>query len=138
MLQVSYIRDNREQVLERLAVKNFKQPELVDEIIRLDDSRKQTQNRLDSTSAEANAAAKRIGELMRTGQKSEADQLKSQTGTWKEDIKQLNEQLNNIEQELQQKIVVLPNLPHNSVPKGVSAEDNETVLENGNWPPNTI
>jgi seryl-tRNA synthetase len=134
MLQVSYIRDNREQVLERLAVKNFKQPELVDEIIRLDDSRKQTQNRLDSTSAEANAAAKRIGELMRTGQKAEADQLKSQTGNWKEDIKQLNEQLNNIEQELQQKIVVLPNLPHNSVPKGVSAEDNETVLENGEKP----
>ena len=124
MLQVSYIRDNREQVLERLAVKNFKQPELVDEIIQLDDSRKQTQNRLDSTSAEANAAAKRIGELMRTGQKAEAEELKSQTGTWKEDIKQLNEQLNSIEQELQQKIVVLPNLPHSSVPKGVSAEDN--------------
>jgi len=134
MLQVSYIRDNREQVLERLAVKNFKQPELVDEIIQLDDSRKQTQNRLDSTSAEANAAAKRIGELMRTGQKAEAEELKSQTGTWKEDIKQLNEQLNSIEQELQQKIVVLPNLPHSSVPKGVSAEDNETVLENGEKP----
>ena len=134
MLQVSYIRDNREQVLERLAVKNFKQPELVDEIIQLDDSRKQTQNRLDSTSAEANAAAKRIGELMRTGQKAEAEELKSQTGTWKEDIKQLNEQLNSIEQELLQKIVVLPNLPHSSVPKGVSAEDNETVLENGEKP----
>jgi seryl-tRNA synthetase len=69
MLQVSYIRDNREQVLERLAVKNFKQPELVDEIIKLDDSRKQTQNRLDGTSAEANAAAKRIGYLERGHQK---------------------------------------------------------------------
>ncbi|MFD1256823.1 serine--tRNA ligase [Mucilaginibacter terrae] len=134
MLQVSYIRDNREQVLERLAVKNFKQPELIDVIIQLDDSRKQTQNRLDSTLAEANAAAKRVGELMRTGQKAEAEQLKSQTGTWKEDIKQLNEQLNSIELELQQKIVVLPNLPHSSVPKGVSAEDNETVLENGEKP----
>jgi seryl-tRNA synthetase len=134
MLQVSYIRDNKEQVLERLAVKNFKQPELVDELIALDDSRRQTQNRLDSTSAEANAAAKRIGELMRTGQKAEAEQLKSQTGTWKEEVKQLNEQLNAIEQELQQKIVLLPNLPHNSVPKGVSAEDNEVVLENGEKP----
>jgi seryl-tRNA synthetase len=134
MLQVSYIRDNREQVLERLAVKNFKQPELVDEIIKLDDSRKQTQNRLDGTSAEANAAAKRIGELMRTGQKAEAEQLKSQTGTWKEDIKKLGEELANIEQELQQKILVLPNLPHSSVPKGVSAEDNEIVLENGEKP----
>jgi len=134
MLQVSYIRDNREQVLERLAVKNFKQPELVDEIINLDDNRKQTQNRLDSISAEANAAAKRIGELMRTGQKAEADQLKSQTGTWKEDIKKLGEELANIEQELQKKILVLPNLPHSSVPKGVSAEDNEVVLENGEKP----
>jgi seryl-tRNA synthetase len=134
MLQVSYIRDNREQVLERLAVKNFKQPELVDEIIKLDDSRKQTQNRLDGTLAEANAAAKRIGELMRTGQKAEAEQLKSQTGTWKEDIKKLGEELANIEQELQQKILVLPNLPHSSVPKGVSAEDNEIVLENGEKP----
>jgi seryl-tRNA synthetase len=134
MLQVSYIRDNKEQVLERLAVKNFKQPELVDELIALDDSRRQTQNRLDSTSAEANAAAKRIGELMRTGQKAEAEQLKSQTGTWKEEVKQLNEQLNAIEQELLQKIVLLPNLPHSSVPKGISAEDNEVVLQNGEKP----
>jgi len=134
MLQVSYIRDNREQVLERLAVKNFKQAELVDEIIKLDDQRKQMQNRLDGVSAEANAAAKRIGELMRTGQKDEANQLKSQTGTWKEDIKKLGEELTNIEQELQQKILVLPNLPHSSVPKGVSAEDNEVVLENGEKP----
>lgn len=134
MLQVSYIRDNKEQVLERLAVKNFKQTELVDELIALDDNRRQTQNRLDSTSAEANAAAKRIGEMMRTGQKAEAEQLKSQTGTWKEEIKQLSEQLNSIEQELQQKIVLLPNLPHSSVPKGVSAEDNEVVLENGEKP----
>lgn len=134
MLQVSYIRDNKEQVLERLAVKNFKQTELIDELIILDDNRRQAQNRLDSTSAEANAAAKRIGEMMRTGQKAEAEQLKSQTGTWKEEIKQLSEQLNVIEQELQQKIVLLPNLPHSSVPKGVSAEDNEVVLENGEKP----
>jgi len=134
MLQVSYIRSNREQVLERLAVKNFKQPELVDELIALDDNRRRSQNRLDSTSAEANTASKRIGELMRTGQKAEAEQLRSQTGTWKEDIKQLNEELTAIEQELQQKIVLLPNLPHTSVPEGVSAEDNETVLENGDQP----
>lgn len=134
MLQVSYIRDNKEQVLARLAVKNFKQPELVDEILALDDNRKQTQNRLDSTSAEANAAAKRIGELMRTGQKEEAEKVKSQTGTWKEDIKKFGEELTNIEQELLQKIVLLPNLPHASVPKGVSAEDNEVVLENGDKP----
>jgi len=57
MLQVSYIRDNREQVLERLAVKNFKQTELVDEILQLDDKRRQTQTSMDNISAEANAAS---------------------------------------------------------------------------------
>ena len=134
MLQVSYIRDNREQVLERLAVKNFKQPELVSEVIELDDKRRSTQTTLDNTSAEANAAAKQIGELMRTGKKEDAEALKVKTSVWKEEIKRLNEQLNAIEEELQQKLVLLPNLPHSSVPKGLTPEENEVVLENGAKP----
>ncbi|WP_295673455.1 serine--tRNA ligase [uncultured Mucilaginibacter sp.] len=134
MLQVNYIRDNREQVLERLAVKNFKQPALVDEIIQLDDKRRQTQTSLDNVSAEANVAAKQIGELMRAGKKDEAEVLKSKTGTWKEDIKALGEQLSTIEEELYQKQVLLPNLPHSSVPKGLTPEENEVVLESGAMP----
>jgi len=134
MLQVSYIRENRENVLERLAVKNFKQPELIDEIIQLDEKRRQTQNQLDNTLAQSNSAAKQIGELMRNGKKEEAEAIKAKTGAWKEEAKQLGEQLNKAEEELQQKLVQLPNLPHNSVPKGVSAEDNEVVLENGAKP----
>jgi seryl-tRNA synthetase len=134
MLQVSYIRDNREQVLERLAVKNFKQPELVDAIIQLDEKRRQTQNRMDSVSAEANAAAKQIGELMRTGKKDEAEAVKANTGKWKEEIKTLGEELSATETELQNKLVVLPNLPHSSVPKGLTPEENEVVLENGDKP----
>ncbi len=134
MLQVNYIRDNREQVLERLAVKNFKQPLLVDEIIQLDDKRRQTQTSLDNISAEANAAAKQVGELMRAGNKADAEVLKSKTGTWKEDIKRLGEQLAAIEEELYQKLVLLPNLPHNSVPKGTTPEENEVVFENGAKP----
>ncbi|MEO6976885.1 MAG: serine--tRNA ligase, partial [Mucilaginibacter sp.] len=134
MLQVSYIRDNREQVLERLAVKNFKQAELVDEVIALDNERRSTQTTLDNTSAEANAAAKQIGELMRTGKRDEAEGLKAKTGTWKEDIKKLGEQLAGIEEDLYQKLVLLPNLPHSSVPKGLTPEENEVVLENGAKP----
>jgi seryl-tRNA synthetase len=134
MLQVSYIRDNREQVLERLAVKNFKQTGLVDEVIKLDDNRRQTQNRLDNVSAEANAAAKQIGELMRTGKKEEAEAVKAKSGSWKEEIKQLGDQLAQIEAELLQKIVLLPNLPHSSVPRGITPEENEVVLENGEKP----
>lgn len=134
MLQVSYIRDNREQVLERLAVKNFKQPELVDEVIGLDDKRRQTQTQLDNVSAQSNAAAKQIGELMRNGKKEEAEAIKANTGKWKEEGKQLSEQLSAVEQELQDKIVLLPNLPHASVPKGITPEENEVVLEHGAIP----
>jgi seryl-tRNA synthetase len=134
MLQVSYIRDNREQVLERLAVKNFKQPELVDEVIGLDEKRRQTQNLLDTVSSQANAAARQIGELMRTGKKDEAEAIKANTGKWKEESKQLSEQLTALEAELQDKLVLLPNLPHSSVPKGITPEENEVVLENGSIP----
>ncbi|MBS1502316.1 MAG: serine--tRNA ligase [Bacteroidetes bacterium] len=141
MLQVSYIRDNREHVLERLAVKNFKQTGLVDEVIQLDNDRRQTQNRLDNVSAEANSAAKQIGELMRNGKKEEAERIKAKTGAWKEEIKALGDALTTIENELQQKLLLLPNLPHKSVPKGVSPEDNEVVLEHGakpNLPKNAL
>jgi len=141
MLQVSYIRDNREQVLERLAVKNFKQPQLVAEIIELDDKRRQTQTSMDNVSAEANTAAKQIGELMRTGKKEEAEALKSKTGTWKESVKKLGDELTAIETELQQKLVLLPNLPHSSVPAGLTPDENEVVLENGAipaLPPNAL
>ena len=141
MLQVSYIRDNREKVLERLAVKNFKQPELVDEVIALDNDRRQSQNRLDGVAAEANAAAKQIGELMRRCKKEEAEALKAKTGSWKEEVKTLGDALAAIETELNQKLVLLPNLPHSSVPIGFSAEENEVVLENGskpNLPPNAL
>jgi seryl-tRNA synthetase len=131
MLQVSYIRENRDYVLERLAVKNFKQPALVDDIIKLDEQRRQTQNSLDSILAESNTASKQIGELMRTGKKEEAEAIKAKTATYKEDTKTLSEQLSAIETELQQKIVLLPNLPHTSVPKGLTPEENEIALEYG-------
>lgn len=134
MLQVSYIRDNREQVLERLAVKNFKQPSLVDEVIQLDDKRRSTQTSMDNVSAQANAAAKQIGELMRGGKKADAEELKSKTGAWKEEIKNLSDQLNAVDEELQQKLVLLPNLPHSAVPKGITPEENEVVLEHGAMP----
>ena len=134
MLQVNYIRENREKVLERLAVKNFKQPELVDEVIQRDNDRRQTQSRLDGVSAEANSAAKQIGELMRAGKKDEAEGIKAKTSAWKEEIKVLGDSLAANEENLQQKLVLLPNLPHASVPKGTSAEDNEVVLEHGAKP----
>jgi len=134
MLQVSYIRENRDEVLNRLAVRNFKQPELVDQIIQLDDDRRQTQTHLDSISAEANAAAKKIGDLMRAGDKQEAESLKLQSNSYKEQTKILGDKLNAIESLLQDELVLLPNLPHTSVPKGSTPEENVVVSEHGEIP----
>lgn len=131
MLQVNYIRENREKVLERLSIRNFKQPELVDEIIKIDEERRSTQTSLDSISAEANAAAKQIGDLMRTGKKEEAEAIKIQTASHKENIKNLSDQLNELETAQHNLIVQLPNLPYHLVKKGATAEENEVVLTHG-------
>ncbi|WP_293887633.1 MULTISPECIES: serine--tRNA ligase [unclassified Sphingobacterium] len=134
MLQLNYIRENRDTVIERLAVKHFKEIGLVDEIISLDEERRRIQSESDALSAEANAAAKQIGDLMRQGKKEEAETVKSKSSGYKEQVKQLLDQLGTIEAELNEKIVQLPNLPHQSVPAGVSADDNEVVLTHGEIP----
>lgn len=131
MLQVNYIRENREKVLERLSIRNFKQPELVDEIIKIDEDRRSTQTSLDNISAEANAAAKQIGDLMRTGKKEEAEAIKAQTASHKENIKNLSDKLNELEAAQHNLIVQLPNLPYHLVKQGSTAEENEIVLTHG-------
>jgi seryl-tRNA synthetase len=131
MLQVNYIRENREKVLERLSVRNFKQPEIVDQIIKLDEERKQTQTSLDNLSAMANSSARQIGELMRKGDKDAADKLKAETGSNKEEIKTLSEQHTDLERRLYELVVLLPNLPNEQVKAGQTAEDNEIVYVHG-------
>jgi len=134
MLQLNYIRENRDAVIERLAVKNFKEASLIDEIIGLDEQRRKIQNESDALAAEANSSAKQIGDLMRQGKKEEAEAIKSKSSGYKEQVKQFTEKLAAVEQELNHKIVQLPNLPHQSVPVGISADDNEVVLTHGELP----
>jgi len=129
MLQVNYIRENRDKVLERLAVKNFKQTELVDHIISLDEDRRKTQTELESVLAESNAAAKKIGELMRQGLREKAESV-----SYKEQTKILSDKLTAIETLLQGELVLLPNLPHSSVPIGSTPEENEIIFEHGKKP----
>lgn len=131
MLQVNYIRENREKVLERLSVRHFKQPELVDQIIAVDEERRQTQTSLDNVSASANAAAKQIGDLMRNGKKAEADAIKAETAGFKEQVKNLTEKLSELETSQHNLIVQLPNLPYHLVKNGASPEENEVVLTHG-------
>ena len=131
MLLVPYIRENREHVIERLQRKNFKNVDLVDVIISLDEKRRSIQNQSDTVASEANALAKEVGELMRNGKKDEAEVVKQKSAEYKEQIKTLSDQLTVAEQELQDALVQLPNLPHASVPAGVTPEENEVVHEWG-------
>jgi len=134
VLQLSHIRENRDAVVDRLAVRNFTDAALVDELIRLDELRRQVQGEAEAVAAEANAAAKQIGELMRQGKREEADAVRAKSSGYKEQIRQLTDRLATVERDLNEKIVQLPNLPHASVPMGVSAEDNEVVLQHGAVP----
>lgn len=134
MLQMSYIRDHQDRVIERLGIRNFTQIGLVAEVISLDENRRKVQSEADALQAEANSAAKLIGELMREGKKDEAEKAKSRSSDLKEKIRLLQDKLSEIERALHERLVQLPNLPHESVPAGVGAEDNEVVLEHGDKP----
>lgn len=134
MLHLNYIRENRNRVIERLEIRNFAQLGLVDEIIALDEDRRRIQGTSDSLQSEANSSAKQIGDLMREGKKEEAEAAKSKSAGLKQQIKELSDQLVGVERELHDKLIQLPNLPHDSVPRGVGADDNEVVLEYGDKP----
>ena len=132
MLQIQQIKENKEATIAGLKKKHFKNAEeAVEQIIALDDKRRETQNELDSTLAKSNALAKEIGGLMKAGKKEEAEAAKAETSTLKTRSKELDETLKSIESELYEVLVTLPNLPHSSVPEGKTPEENEVILENG-------
>jgi seryl-tRNA synthetase len=134
MLQVQVLRNNTEEVKQKLAKKQFKQPELVDLIISLDDERKRLQNEFDQTQAKVNAASKEIGKFMAQGNKEAAEATKTDVASWKATLEPLKEQMTKVEEELQAKLVVLPNLPAAEVPEGKTPEENEVVREGGQKP----
>ncbi len=134
MLQLSFIKEHKEKVIQLLAVKNFTKTEILDILIQLDDQRKSTQKELDEQLAEANKMAKEIGMLYKSGKAAEANELKQKTAELKQSSKDLSEKLETIQKELNELILEVPNLPHPSVPKGKSSEDNEILSEEGNIP----
>ncbi len=134
MLQVSVIKNNAELVKQKLAVKHFKQVELVDEIILLDEERKKAQLDSETIQAKINAASKEIGKLMATGNKGEAEKAKLDVGSWKLEVGVFNERLISIEKKLNDVLVLLPNLPSEKVPIGKTPEENVTVKTGGEKP----
>ncbi|WP_418121957.1 serine--tRNA ligase [Chryseobacterium sp. PTM-20240506] len=129
MLQVNFLRDNKERVLEGLKKRQFKNLELVDEAIATDDERKKIQFELDSQLSEINKISKEIGLLMKEGKKDEAESAKSKTAQFKESSKELQSQLDVKEKDLLNILYQLPNIPNELVKNGASADDNEIIYQ---------
>lgn len=134
MLQVNVIRQNVQEIKERLAIKNFTNLELVDKVIELDDQRKKLQLEFDTTQSLINSTSKEIGGLVAKGEKEAAETKKKEVAALKEKLQPVNDLLAQTEVALQEVIVQLPNIPSPLVPKGNSAEDNEVVREGGTKP----
>lgn len=137
MLQVSYIRDNKEEVLQGLKKRKFKEIELVDSALHLDDNRKRLQFELDEKLAELNSVSKEIGVLIKSGQKQLAEEAKTRTSELKNSIQTLKSQLEEIEENLLQVLYLIPNIPAPIVKEGAGAEENEIVFQSQEIFPNS-
>ena len=134
MLHINKIRDNKEAYITLLKVKNMDATELFNAVISLDDERKSTQQKADEFLAKGNQLAIQIGELSKTGKSQEANALKEESSRIKEESKTLLHKQAELEKDIQNILVQIPNIPHSSVPKGKSDTDNITIKESGKIP----
>ncbi|WP_299047759.1 serine--tRNA ligase [uncultured Polaribacter sp.] len=132
MLQVQFIRDNTQTVLEGLAKRNFANAKtIIEQVLTADENRRKTQVELDNVLAESNKISKEIGGLFKSGEIQKANLLKEKTGQLKTKSKELAENLTGFAEELQELLYQIPNIPHGSVKAGSSEEDNEEVFKEG-------
>ncbi len=134
MITLQTLRSNPEEVVSRLKKKHFDAKNLVDEILKLDVDRRQSQTALDQKLAESNKLSKEIGQLFSQGKKAEAEEKRSQSTALKEESKVLEEQMRKAEEQIQDMLVRVPNLPNDSVPEGRSPEENVVVRSGGDVP----
>jgi seryl-tRNA synthetase len=135
MLQVPFIRNNQELVLEGLAKRNFvNAKEIIGRVLETDETRRNIQASLDNTLAESNAISKEIGLLFKTGQVQKAALAKEKSKKLKDQSKNFTDQLNTCSKELQELLFQIPNIPHASVPSGQTEEDNEEIFRAGSIP----
>ncbi|MFZ1784998.1 MAG: serine--tRNA ligase [Ferruginibacter sp.] len=134
MLQISYIRQHTALVKQKLAVKNFADPGVVDALLDTDELVRKLKSETESLQAAINAASKDIGMLMGKGEKEAAETKKQEVAVHKTTLQNLSRQLADVEKQLNDGLVLLPNLPHESVPKGKTPADNEIVREGGTKP----
>ncbi len=134
MLEVSYLREHRNEAVQRLAKRKLQADITINDILRLDEQRRSNQSELDAVLAESNQLSKEIGQLFKEGKKDEANAMKAKTADLKEKSKELQVEQDQIKHALENLLVTLPNTPHANVKEGASAEDNEEIKVVGEKP----
>ncbi|MGI6073925.1 MAG: serine--tRNA ligase [Fermentimonas sp.] len=134
MLTLKTINENTQEVIDRLAVKNFDANDIINQIIELDSIRRSSQTALDAQLAEINATSKTIGQLIKDGKKEQAEEAKQIVSTLKESTKELDAKLKEASSTIDNLLATIPNLPHISVPRGKGAEDNVVERTGGEVP----
>lgn len=134
MLTIKQIKDNKEEVISRLAKKGFDATAIIEEVLSLDEKRRTSQQALDNTLAEQNSLAKEIGALMKSGAKEEAEVKRNRVAELKAQSKTIEEEKTATELSLRNLLLTIPNLPADIVPEGKHAEHNVTVKEGGTMP----
>ena len=134
MLQVSFIREHKDLVIERLLKRQIDATKLINEVIALDEQRRQEQTRLDNILAKSNTLSKEIGALYKSGQVEKANEFKAKTSELKTESKNLTDQLNETTEALNQLLYKIPNIPNELVPTGNSEDDNEEIFKEGTIP----
>ena len=131
MLQVSVIRENKDEIIERLKVRNQDFSKTIDDIIKIDEKRRSTQQEMDDALMESNRMSKDIGNLYQQGKVQEANTLKEHTSNLKAKVNELKSSFSTLEDELKALLFLVPNVPHKSVPEGKSDQDNVVIFEHG-------
>lgn len=134
MLTIPFIRENKDAILKGLEIKNFHSPELIDQIIELDNERRSLQVKTNELQAEMNRLSKEIGQLFKSGEKEKANQVKEQTTSIKQQLETLEQDLQAANMQLNELLVQVPNIPHPSVPAGKSDADNMEIRRGGDIP----
>jgi seryl-tRNA synthetase len=134
MLTIQAIRNNTQEIIDRLAKRGHDRSADIHEVLRLDEQKRASQTSLEQKLAASNNTAKEIGDLFKAGKKDEADARKEESGVLKEQIKTLETELAELEEQLKQKMYEIPNAPSEQVKYGKTPEDNETVFEWGTEP----
>ncbi|MFC2112066.1 serine--tRNA ligase [Bacteroidota bacterium] len=134
MLSISFIRENRDDLITRLKIKNFSAEELIDKILEVDNDRRTQQLSQDTLQSTLNNRSKEIGALFKAGKQDEANKAKQETTGLKEKIKLLQQAQAETMNKLQEMLVQVPNIPHRSVPAGKGENDNELIRDGGNMP----